>query len=1002
MLSTLASALPTAHPSAPLGPDSIDSAQPTPLPSPPAQEPSQPPTTIRKDADQGTQTDRIDERIPRSVTRQSPIRNEAAQTVAERADTMSAGRQRAFSDSDRYYSHASQHILHQAEPSSLPSYPSSGLTHPESAGAAAALFAQRSTSPVDVWRPSPTSTAGAAASMAHAKRFSPEPIVSRDTTGLGATVSSMDNEGSYVLSKQAKRSSLTGALEAMSQSNNRRRRDSSPGVIEANEIGHIVSRSPPGIPDRKASLGKISSLSGNGTLQQAAASETERQAARDENAGLRAATISMARYGESNGVPSSRPVSTVSDRPPRYPHLEEAARRVAQQRLARMGYDPNTIGTRSRSRTLDSSIPELHATAVSAEMESLDVAGRKKRGDDALLLMTVAKRNVQQRMVRQDQEISEKKGIIHRKDWDDIARNIAEKKLEAMMQSPESDSKVDIGGGRYVFREDVNKAAEKNVRPVLDEIDREATEKRWAEEELKEKHLAEKKDKENQKRVAALRKAQEKETKKELKKTKALEKKLQKEGKQPQKAPGQSPVPEPLVTPAATPISEVGRDQARKISMRDELAAGPPGPPARQQTEPQPNPESTVATLSPARRLLSPRRSETMPLKNKQEPELPRTTHGRSASISFAGLRGHLRRASRTFSSKNPPKDTASLKGPEVEPEVGTGPIRRTTMPLSNGAPTGPQSKTEKSAVRKPSLFNKLRRNFGGSARDYLRGERSPAHSPAHSIRSHQRPQSQPAPVVLNYPRPPSGNRSVPTRPQIQTPSTNRPPSEALPLSSSVPPIQESSNVPAPVDEPTPSNDTQTSSSDADDIAHGRNSLFNTLSANAASIRRSLSKRSRRKSSTPGGLDTHPEIVSPITDEAGSARNWDTGASNVSAITPSTHTPNHSFVVSSTSPSTHFTAPQASTASDVAMKPSDQDAASELMNRERRKSSGAGSVTKGKAPVILNRLRGASFGKKEKGKKIDGEVDEERARRLRVITGTGTVGRQESRFQEDL
>ena len=87
---------------------------------------------------------------------------------------------------------------------------------------------------------------------------------------------------------------------------------------------------------------------------------------------------------------------TVGERP-KYPHLEEAARKIAKERLARIGYTPNQYPRKKmqlphRSNSLTKSRTEERAEQINVGMQNLNDG--KKKGQDALLLMTVARLNV--------------------------------------------------------------------------------------------------------------------------------------------------------------------------------------------------------------------------------------------------------------------------------------------------------------------------------------------------------------------------------------------------------------------------------------------------------------------------------------------------------------------------------------------------------------------------------------------------------------------------------
>jgi hypothetical protein len=97
--------------------------------------------------------------------------------------------------------------------------------------------------------------------------------------------------------------------------------------------------------------------------------------------------------------------------------------------------------------------------------------------------MNAAKKNVQTRLSLQDQQIAERKGIVCSDEWNSRATEVAQRRLE---QSKRHLGQVDIGGGAYMDRAEIDRIAERNVRPVIEDIDERAGEHRQLQQEKKE------------------------------------------------------------------------------------------------------------------------------------------------------------------------------------------------------------------------------------------------------------------------------------------------------------------------------------------------------------------------------------------------------------------------------------------------------------------------------------------------------------------------------------
>jgi hypothetical protein len=202
----------------------------------------------------------------------------------------------------------------------------------------------------------------------------------------------------------------------------------------------------------------------------------------------------------------------------RYIGIQEAAQKLAAERLAKIepdenskyrsyyGYDkPNRSRLsmrRGRNRassnpeTADSSDDEFQSRRIRSQMtqlnKSLAEVDAQKREQDRKSLMAAAERKVQAQMLGMDQKIFDETGKMSTAmidEWDARARAKAAANSEARM---ENHGKVHIGHGKYIDQADINAVAQARVQPTLDDITQK-TEKRRAEEEEQRLEMEEKK-----------------------------------------------------------------------------------------------------------------------------------------------------------------------------------------------------------------------------------------------------------------------------------------------------------------------------------------------------------------------------------------------------------------------------------------------------------------------------------------------------------------------------
>jgi hypothetical protein len=230
----------------------------------------------------------------------------------------------------------------------------------------------------------------------------------------------------------------------------------------------------------------------------------------------------------------------------RFNNLQEAAQKLAQERLAKLhdehaknreyrdyrdyydtspqpSYQPSSrLSIRGRARRRASSEGSYdddreRSNKIRAQMSlfsnNLSQVDEKKRQKDREALIAAAQRNVTKSLHGMDERVFADTGKVAPSllsEWEVKAHAAAQAKSDTRM---ENYGKVNIGGGKWVNQSAVDLAAQKNVQPVLDEINDKAA----AEHERQAALVAEQ---ETEKRKATEKKAREKEEKEINKKLK--------------------------------------------------------------------------------------------------------------------------------------------------------------------------------------------------------------------------------------------------------------------------------------------------------------------------------------------------------------------------------------------------------------------------------------------------------------------------------------------------
>lgn len=435
-------------------------------------------------------------------------------------------------------------------------YKAAPLWHPEdsAAGSKAALLAAKEGGHVDVWHPESTPAGNTAAGQAmKAKGLSPQVF-----------------GGSTADDRKKALMAATGAM-----SSNRRRAGSTPPALPpaypdaansaanalkaATSVSKSASRSsqtkspPPNfLPIDAARIhnAAVTNLSREMyTANPPVAPEVEE---RKRQEGLRAAAISMARQmydvqqkaiqeaANHGKVDSHYAATSAQNRPPssvasddeqstpRYVNLQEAAQKLAAERLAKLhdehaayrNYYGATVPVQKRlsikarprrrascdgnAATGDEEQSKKIRSQMSLFKDELAQVDAKKRQRDRDALMAAAQRNVKASMTGMDEQVFNQTGKASpamMEEWEAKAKARAKADSDARMVNH---GRVNIGGGKYLDQSEVDAIAAGRVQPTLDEITAKAEKQRARDEELR-------RQQEERERIAAEKVADQKE-----------------------------------------------------------------------------------------------------------------------------------------------------------------------------------------------------------------------------------------------------------------------------------------------------------------------------------------------------------------------------------------------------------------------------------------------------------------------------------------------------------
>ena len=414
------------------------------------------------------------------------------------------------------------------------------LWQPElsAAGSKAALLAAEEGGNVKIWRPQATDAGSSAAGQAMRKKgLSPKLDYGHTEDGgrraLMAATQSMAvgrrRAGSTPIETPPvypdSKNSAANALKAATSVS--RRGPSAPSV---------ASPSGPSINAGKIHNAAVTNLAREMyTSHPPVAPEVEEKNKQD---GLRASAIAMAQKmynvqqkaleqaaADSNRADSrygatyahNRPASVTSEEsmsPPHYANLQEAAQKLAAERLAKLhdehaayrtyygtqaspqGHKLSIRGRNRRRASSDGNVPEddeERSRQIRSQMslftDKLAQVDNKKREKDRSSLLAAAQRNVRASMTAQDERVFNETGKVSpamMAEWEAKAKAKAEAESSTRMVNH---GKVNIGGGRYMDQSEIDAIAAAKVQPTLDEVTETAEKHRARDEELRQQQL---------------------------------------------------------------------------------------------------------------------------------------------------------------------------------------------------------------------------------------------------------------------------------------------------------------------------------------------------------------------------------------------------------------------------------------------------------------------------------------------------------------------------------
>lgn len=457
--------------------------------------------------------------------------------------------------------------LKYARPQDLPSYPSTGGVQLSSAANAANL-ASNNQKPFEHWKPDPIPAANKAAILA--KDYAMQPLWQPESTKAGSRAATTAHANpKEVEPMQPKRAATTKSTQPSpaydTPANSRSKALSAANAVHNRQrSGSLPTQQPPKPKDDSSWALKAATKShkdGPAAVSATFASgDPGYEAARIQNAAkdnasrqlytstppvsievqeknrqdmLKASAVAMARKmyaiqqqhideaagrtssskqaararGSTVGGSSQSASDDFGATPGGYENLEEAARRLAQERLAKIhdehaeyrnyyGAQPSPpsrsrlsvrLRRRASSNNRDDDSDEEQSRRIRSQMSifqsKLAEVDSKKRQQDRDALLVIAHRNVDAQISKLDEKVFQETGKAspaQMEKWERAAREKAQRDSDERMQNT---GKVHIGGGKYIDQSDLDAIAKARLQPTLDDIAEKAEKQRAVDEE---------------------------------------------------------------------------------------------------------------------------------------------------------------------------------------------------------------------------------------------------------------------------------------------------------------------------------------------------------------------------------------------------------------------------------------------------------------------------------------------------------------------------------------
>lgn len=411
------------------------------------------------------------------------------------------------------------------------------LWQPEqsAAGSKAAFLAAKDGGKVDLWQPQPTSVGNSAASLAM-KKQGLGPNVDR-----GYTDASRNNSLLAATKSVSQGRQRAGSMPTARPANYPDSQNSGKNALNAASVSHRKG-GPDGWGSESNQAARVKNIHMDREMFGEHPPVEPEVAEAKHNAALRASAVSMAksmmeyqnrqtaasesdtsslRLGSSGAETAHRRNQSSMSQPDlkeeamKYIHLQDAAHKLAQERLAKVekemehgkyreyyGYPGQSnrqsrFSVRGRQRkrassegdNLSDSDDEKQARRIRNQMSQLSTAQStvddKQRQEDRARLLAAAEKRVHARMHDMDEKVFQETGKVSQSmmdEWETKARERAEKDRAERAQHP---GKTHIGGGKYMDQAEIEAIAAARLKPTLDELNDTAEKKRARDEEIR-------------------------------------------------------------------------------------------------------------------------------------------------------------------------------------------------------------------------------------------------------------------------------------------------------------------------------------------------------------------------------------------------------------------------------------------------------------------------------------------------------------------------------------